>query len=148
KLLDRSRPVGAGGEDIFDPLLAERRCERAVRLAARALDRVVEVLCDAIFVPILLVPVLVGHRRLSERGLHRSAHARLITMLDHGLGPGREDLLPVECGLQRPARRQTLPRAPAAAGLLDLSEPEADELVPFLARQPAQRLAGFAPMRR
>ena len=44
----------------------------------------------------------------AERRLHGVADARLVAVLDHGLALGREGLLPVEGGLQRPARRQVL----------------------------------------
>src|SRR5262249_42241753 len=147
KLLDRARPVGTSCENVFDALLAVGCAMLALCLTPRALDCGQEFLLEAVLLLIFLVPVLLRSIRRSGRRLHGRADARLVAMLDHGLGLGREDLLPVERGLQRPARGEMILHAFAGIVLLDLGEPEANELVPFGAGQLVERFAGRLEMR-
>jgi hypothetical protein len=68
-------------------------------------------------------------------------------MLDQSLGLGRKSLLPIKRRPQAPTRREMLGRALANVVFLDLGEAEADQLVPFVTRQPVERRIGGLQMR-
>src|SRR5262249_39406286 len=148
EVLDRACPVCASLEYVLDALLAIGRAILAPRLATRALDRRQELLVEAVFLRVIVVPVLLRRRRRSKRRLHRCADARLVAVLDHGLGLSWKGLLPIERALQRPARGEMILHAFAGVVLLELGEPNANELIPFGPRQLFERVAGRLQVRR
>ena len=98
---------------------------------AQPIDGRIEILVDAIFAAVVVVPRLFHRIGRAEIGLRRAADARLVLMLDDDFALRRKGLLPVERRLQRPARREMLLHALADVVFLDSRRGRAGEVPPI-----------------
>src|SRR5436190_2453011 len=108
EIADRRAPVGAGDEDVAQPILGERRGSAVALRVAR--DRREELLVDAIAGDRLALIVAVAQVRTVKAGADRAAEAGPVAMLDNQAAPRRESLLPVPGFADRPERLGASPR--------------------------------------
>src|ERR1044072_2192640 len=103
EIADRRAPVGAGGEDVAEPVLGIGR-HAAFAAPRRAFHGGDEVRIDAVARDRLAAIVAGADLAAAERGHHGAAEAGPVAMLDGEVAAGREDLLPIPGLLHRPPR--------------------------------------------